>query len=242
MQRTGLWWLVVQLAAIAAGIAAGMWISRRSRPERPGPRDAGNLGNCPALDVRYFLPNRAERLGARMGDRMTESFEPYRPESSYELDYDEEPEPGRGGRILWGRVAILGLALLLAFLFGRATGGGEAGVPQARFDSVSDERDELEVQVQDLEAQLEAAQQATPAPSAAPTDDPADDGTATDPEGETEGGETYVVKQGDTLATIAEQFYGNASLDDFLAEANGITDPEALAVGTELVIPPEPEE
>ena len=176
-----------------------------------------------------------------MGDRMTESFEPYRPESSYEVDYDEEPDGARPGRVLWGRVAILGIALILAFLFGRATGGGDTGVPQARFDTVSDERDDLEVQVQDLEAQLEAAQQATPAPSAAPTDDPADDGTATDPEGETEGGETYTIQSGDTLATIAEQFYGDASLDDFLADANGITDPEALVIGTEITIPPKPE-
>ncbi len=171
---------------------------------------------------------------------MTESFEPYRPESSYELEYEDEPEERRPGRVLWGRVAILGAALLLAFLLGRATGGVDPGVTQAKFDQVSDERDALEAQVGTLESQLEAAQQATPAPSAAPTDDPADE-TATDPEGETEGGEIYVVKSGDTLATIAEQFYGDASLDDYLAEANGITDPEALAVGTELTIPPEPE-
>lgn len=177
-----------------------------------------------------------------MGDRMTETFEPYRPDSSYDLDYDDEPQPGRPGRVLWGRVAILGAALLIAFLIGRASGGGD-GVPQADFDRVADERDDLEAQVSDLESDLAAALEPTPPPATA---SPAaggggGGGEATDPEGETEGGQTYTVESGDTLASIAAEFYGDASLDDFLAEANGITDPESLAVGQELVIPPEPE-
>lgn len=180
-----------------------------------------------------------------MGDRMTETFEPYRPDSSYDLDYDDEPQPGGQGRVLWGRVAILGAALLVAFLFGRATGGGEAGVARSDYQEVVEERDDLEAQVADLESDLAAALQPTPPPASASPGAGAGAGTgeeATDPEGETEGGETYVVQSGDTLASIAAEFYGNASLDDFLAEANGITDPESLAVGQELIIPPEPEE
>lgn len=174
-----------------------------------------------------------------MGDRMTETFEPYRADSSYDLDYDDEPQPGRPGRVLWGRVAILGAALLLAFLLGRATGGG-GGVAQADYDEAVAERNELRSEVADLEDQLAAAEQPTPAPATA---SPAvGGGEATDPEGETEGGETYIVEKGDTLASIAAEVYGDASLDDFLAEANGITDPESLAVGQELIIPPEPEE
>lgn len=175
---------------------------------------------------------------------MTETFEPYRPDSAYDLDYDDEPQPGKPGRVLWGRVAILGAALLIAFLFGRATGGGD-GVPQADFDEVVAERDDLEAQVSDLESDLAAALEPTPPPASA---SPAagggggeDAGEATDPEGETEGGETYTVESGDTLASIAEEFYGDASLDDYLAEANGITDPESLAVGQQLTIPPPPE-
>ncbi|MFN2587884.1 MAG: LysM peptidoglycan-binding domain-containing protein [Actinomycetota bacterium] len=172
-----------------------------------------------------------------MGDRMTESFEPYRPDPSYELDYDDEPA-GRGpGRVLWGRVVILGVALLLTFLLGRATGGGGAGVSPERFDDVARERDELEAEVADLQAQLEAAQEPSPAPTASPTAA----GAATDPEGETEGGTTYIVKSGDTLASIAAAEYGDAMLDDYIAEANGITNPEALAVGTRLILPPPPE-
>jgi LysM repeat protein len=177
-----------------------------------------------------------------MGDRMTESFEPYRPESSYELDYEEEPEGGSPGRVLWGRVAIFGLALLIAFLIGRATGGGD-GVSQARFDSIAEQRDDLAAEVGSLQDELDAAQQATPPPaSASPASGAAEDETgATDPENETEGGETYVIKSGDTLADIALRFYGDASFDDFLAEVNDIDDPEHLVVGTELTIPPEPQ-
>lgn len=175
-----------------------------------------------------------------MGDRMTESFEPYRPDSSYDLEYDDEPQPGAPGRVLWGRVAVLGVALLLAFLVGRATGGGDAGVPQADFDEVTAENEDLRSEVAELEEQLATAQQPTPSPATA---SPATGGGGgeTDPEGETEGGETYTVESGDTLASIAAEQYGDASLDDFLAEANGITDPESLAVGQELIIPPKPE-
>ncbi len=177
-----------------------------------------------------------------MGDRMTETFEPYRPDASYDLDYEEEPQPAGPGRVLWGRVAILGAALLIAFLIGRATGGGDEGVPQADYDEVVAERNELRNQVTDLENDLAAALEPTPPPASASPGAAGGGDEATDPEGETEGGEIYVVQPGDTLASIAAEQYGDASLDDFLAEANGITDPESLAVGQELVIPPEPEE
>jgi nucleoid-associated protein YgaU len=173
-----------------------------------------------------------------MGDRMTESLEPYRPESSYELDYDEAPSAGRPGRVLWGRVVVLGLALLLAFLMGRATGGGPS---ESDLATVRAERNELRAEVADLEAQLQEAEpDPTPPPASASPDTGADEG-ATDPENETEGGTTYVVESGDTLQSIAIDVYGDASLDDFLAEANNITDPESLSVGQELIIPPKPE-
>lgn len=176
-----------------------------------------------------------------MGDRMTETFEPYRPDGSYDLEYEEEPQPGGTGRVLWGRVAILGLALLLAFFVGRATGGGGGGIDEADYDEVIAQRNDLRAEIADLEDQLAAAAQPTPSPATASPATGGGGGGETDPEDETEGGETYVVQSGDTLASIAAEKYGDASLDDFLAEANGITDPESLAVGQELIIPPEPE-
>lgn len=50
---------------------------------------------------------------------------------------------------------------------------------------------------------------------------------------------TYTVKAGDTLVKIAEAFYGDAGKWKAIFEANKakITDPDAIQVGQELVIP-----
>lgn len=152
-----------------------------------------------------------------------EPLESYEDES-YDWDYDEEPR--RGPKIFWGRVLLLGAFLILAFLLGRATAG--SGVPQERVDALRAQLAEKDDEI----ARLEAAQETEPEPE--PTTEPSPADTATIPEGE-----TYVVAQGDTLRDIAEDFYGDATLDDCIAEANGIDDPEALSVGSELTIPPE---
>lgn len=48
---------------------------------------------------------------------------------------------------------------------------------------------------------------------------------------------TYRVRAGDTLSELAAAFYGFAAAYDRLADANGITDPDALTVGEVLTIP-----
>jgi nucleoid-associated protein YgaU len=48
---------------------------------------------------------------------------------------------------------------------------------------------------------------------------------------------TYTVATGDTLFSIAQHFYGHGSLFKFIAEVNGIINPNALATGQVLVIP-----
>lgn len=158
-----------------------------------------------------------------MSEHRTEPVDSYEDES-YDWDYDEEPR--RGPKILWGRLLLLGVFLILAFLLGRATAG--SGVPQERVDALRAQIAERDDEI----ARLQAAQETetSPEPTTTPTPEP----TAAVPEGE-----TYVVRRGDTLRGIAEDFYGNASLDDCIAEANGIDDPEALSVGAELTIPPE---
>lgn len=144
-------------------------------------------------------------------------------EPSYEWDYGDEPARPR---VLWGRVVVLGLFLLLAFLFGRWTSGGSSSSEVERLQAqLADAREDI--------AALEAAQEEPPAPVV--TDSP------TDAQAPEEEGQTYVVKRGDTLRGIAEKFYGDASLDDLIAEANGITDATQLSIGDELIIPPEPE-
>lgn len=51
----------------------------------------------------------------------------------------------------------------------------------------------------------------------------------------------YVVRDGDTLAAIAENVYGDESLWPLILEANQerIADPEHLRIGTSLLIPNE---
>lgn len=158
-----------------------------------------------------------------MSDHRTEPLDSYEDES-YDWDYDEEPQ--RGPKILWGRVLLLGIFLILAFLLGRATAG--SGVPQERVDDLRTQIAEKDEEI----SRLQAAQETEPTPEV--TTEPSPDETVAVPEGE-----TYVVRRGDTLRGIAEDFYQNAALDDCIAEANGIDDPEALSVGAELTIPPE---
>jgi len=47
----------------------------------------------------------------------------------------------------------------------------------------------------------------------------------------------YKVKSGDTLSGIAQRFYGDGSLFDLIAAANGIADPNSIPVGQTLTIP-----
>ena len=44
----------------------------------------------------------------------------------------------------------------------------------------------------------------------------------------------YTVVAGDTLFKIAQHFYGDGSLFPVIANANGITNPNALSVGQVL--------
>jgi nucleoid-associated protein YgaU len=70
----------------------------------------------------------------------------------------------------------------------------------------------------------------TPSPSPSPSPSPA-------------AGESYTVADGDTLATIAERFYGDPTLWRPIYEANRTAigdNPDNVRVGTTLRIPPKP--
>lgn len=47
----------------------------------------------------------------------------------------------------------------------------------------------------------------------------------------------HVMKPGDTLYSLAQQYYGDGKRWREIAEANNIQDPSDIAVGTRLVIP-----
>lgn len=167
-----------------------------------------------------------------MASPMTEPLDPYEPDES--LGWDDEPAAEDKPRILWGRVAVLGGMLILAFLLGRAT--KSAGVPESELTASREQVQELRAENQALEEELASIPDATVVPDTGDTETETGDETS-----ETGvAGKTYVVEAGDTLTTIAQKFYDDPSLDDYLAEVNGISDPTQLSVGQELIIPDDP--
>jgi nucleoid-associated protein YgaU len=177
-----------------------------------------------------------------MAQREHDSLEPYEPsDPGYDWDYEPEDHGRNLPNIMWGRVAVLGAVVLLAFFFGRMTSGG-GGVSQERYDAARSELRETRAEISTLQTQVEDLEGELAADS--PEEDPEGQGDA-DQEQEQEAppadSEVYVVQAGDTLTTIAEDFYKDASLADFIAEANSITDASQLSVGAEIIIPPKPE-
>jgi hypothetical protein len=164
-----------------------------------------------------------------MGDRVTESFKPYEPSEEgtygYEYEYDDRPS---GGRILWGRVAVLGAALLLAFFLGRWL--APDGTDSEQVADLQAQVQELEEANADLEAELdEQATTETTVPTATASPGETTTGTAA----------TYTVQRGDTLRLIAQDLCGDPEAADQIMELNGITDPTQLSVGDTLTLPEE---
>jgi len=56
------------------------------------------------------------------------------------------------------------------------------------------------------------------------------------------GFQIHTIKSGDSLSTIAKQYYGKASLWGVIASANPEVNPDRLKVGSKLKIPPAPTE
>lgn len=180
-----------------------------------------------------------------MREHATESLEPYEPpEADYDWDYDEEPARRDAPKVLWGRVAILGALVVVAFLVGRMTSGD--GIPAS--DLAAAERQAqnaraevaaLRERVTSLEDQLADAQAAEGDTDAPPADE-GEEEEGTDPAAAGDV-ETHVVASGETLTTISEDYYDDAGYADYIAEYNGISDPTLISVGMELEIPPKPE-
>lgn len=163
--------------------------------------------------------------------------------------YDDEDY---GGRVLWGRVAFFGITLLLAFFLGRCTSDG---VPPQELELAQDQNDQLQEQLDSLEAELEEAR------SDDETDGDGDGGEGEDAaDGEGAGSDdseptssdgsapsgaqserTHVVERGETLSELADQYYGDGDKHHLITEANGIDEDNPLQVGQELVIPPDPD-
>jgi nucleoid-associated protein YgaU len=162
-----------------------------------------------------------------MRDR-TEPLAPYEPEPEPSYEWDYEDERRSRPKVLWGRILILAIVLIVAFLLGRST--APEGISQSALDQARAESDQLEQENQELADQVDELEAAQQSPS--PTTTTAAGGGA----GEAQA-QTYTVQRGDTLTSIAQDVCEDPSLDDAIGELNGITDPEQLRVGSDIEIP-----
>jgi nucleoid-associated protein YgaU len=162
-----------------------------------------------------------------MRDR-TEPLAPYEPEPEPSYEWDYEDDRSSRPKVLWGRIVIVAIVLILAYLLGRST--APEGIPESRLEQARAESAQLEEDNQALADQVEELEAAQESPG--PTTTTA--GGGTDETGEAE---TYRVRRGDTLTSIAQEVCEDPSLDNAIGELNGITDPEQLTVGSEIEIP-----
>ncbi len=157
------------------------------------------------------------------------------------MDYDDyEAEGHYEGRILWGRMAVYGVAFVLVFVLGSCW-GGRGAVDDDRIAELEGTVTALREENDRLQDQIDALSAGTREEPATTADEPADgepDNGAEAATNDNAGARTYIVQSGDTLTMIAREFYGDTSEWEIIAEANNLTRDTPLTVGQELVIPP----
>ena len=179
------------------------------------------------------------------------------------LEWDRTDPPVK---VLWGRVAALAATIIVAYLIGWAT--GPRGVPAEELQGTEAELAAAQGRIAELETRLEettSPESSRPvlspeAQNANESDQPqaqtqsdgndAEEATVGGQEANPEGaqapndqpgsGRTYVVEDGDSLNTIARDFYGDASLVNLIVKANNITARGQIRVGQKLELPPKP--
>src|ERR687892_1123770 len=107
-----------------------------------------------------------------MRDR-TEPLAPYEPEPDPSYEWDYEDERSSRPKVLWGRIVILAIVVILAYLLGRST--APEGIPETRLEQARAESAQLEQENQDLAGQVEELEAARESP--APTTTTAAEGT-----------------------------------------------------------------
>lgn len=180
---------------------------------------------------------------------------------------DIDADLPRGTQILWGRVLVLVLALALAFWLGTTFGDDGSARRELRDQRNEIARLEAQIAALEAEmAAMEAGGAAAPAAdgsseraSSTPTVQRRQGGgRRSQAAGRTGGGgggtgggngargggqqteasgRAYVVQQGDSLASIAQQMYGDPTRWRDIARANDLEEPFSLTVGESLQIP-----
>lgn len=130
-------------------------------------------------------------------------------------------------RFVLGGIAVLALCLVTACGGGGAAPASTAGPgpsPAGAAPAPSPARPGL------------ASPVASPSPGVSSATAP-----SASPQADTAGGQSYEIQAGDTLATIAQQFYGDPTQWRRIYDANKDAigdDPDKLKLGTKLTIPP----
>lgn len=173
-------------------------------------------------------------------------------DTELEQDLQDDIRP-QGIQILWGRILVLLLALALAFWLGTTFGGDSATLQ--RVDEQQSEIAMLEAQIATMEAELAAVDAGGGQPEVAESEPPTEaatpaarrnrragrgnrarDAQASEPNRD----QRYVIQPGDSLASIAQQVYGDPTRWRDIARANNIAEPYSLSVGQRLRIPDAP--
>jgi nucleoid-associated protein YgaU len=164
-----------------------------------------------------------------MDQYRTQPFEP-EAEPPYEDWEYQDPRP----KILWGRVAVLGGVMLVAFFLGRAL--APDGIPQSDLTAARDQVADLQADVEQLSTELRRTEreltrlESSPPPATTqPSPEPSESPTL------------YTVQRGDTLLDLAEEFYGDPAFAYLIADENDMKRNAKLNLGDTLVIPPKPD-
>lgn len=145
------------------------------------------------------------------------------------MDYEyDDSHDDYGGRILWGRFAFWGIALLLMFLLGRFTAGD--GVPKSELDTANEQIIELAAENEELRQEVETLRASASQGGEGQEEQPTDTPTETP-------ARTYEVQSGDTLNSIAQRECGGIRFAAPIAELNSLDESNRLRVGQVLTLP-----